>query len=75
MGNAPPLGWEDRVTVVGCFLRASDDEFIRANHHLYNTDGAMRGTPAKAMVAAGYAPAEFHHQSMAARAAIYNSDS
>ena len=56
------------------FIFAAEDAWLRSNHHLYATDGTVGGTPAKAMVASGYAPTEFHHKTMATCPAICTSD-
>ena len=43
---------EKQICAVGSFIYAQEDCWARANHHLYNTDGTVGGTAAKAIVAA-----------------------
>ena len=64
---------EKQVCAVGSFVHAQEDGWARANHHLYNVDGTVGGTPATAPVAHGFGPPELHHKKSTARAAVCSS--
>ena len=55
-----PACFEKQICSVGSFIYSQQDSWMRANHHLYFTDGTVGGTAAKAIVAHGFGPPELH---------------
>ena len=68
-----PACFEKQICSVGSFIYSQQDSWMRANHHLYFTDGTVGGTAAKAIVAHGFGPPELHTKGAGNRASICSS--